>query len=40
MTLRKVYRGSIPEGRGVVETKNTQAKAEVQVLVQEILTWL
>lgn len=33
---RKVYRDSIPEGKGVVEMKNNTAKAEIQLLVQEI----
>lgn len=40
MTLRKVYRDSIPEGRGVVEASNRKAAAEIQLLVKEILTWL
>lgn len=40
MTLRKVYRDSIPEGKGAVEANNTKAAAEMQLLVKEILTWL
>lgn len=40
MTLRKVYRDSIPEGKGVVEANNGKAAAEMQLLVKEILTWL
>ena len=33
---RKVYRDVLPMGRGVVEGKNSQAKAEIQLLAQEI----
>lgn len=40
MTLRKVYRDSIPEGKGVVESSNSKAAAEMQLLVKEILKWL
>lgn len=36
---RKVYQNSLAEGLGVVELKDSKAKAEVQLLVQEILTW-
>lgn len=35
---RKVYRDSISEGLGVVETDNSKAKAEIQLLVTEILS--
>ncbi|MFJ2662688.1 AAA family ATPase [Arthrobacter koreensis] len=40
LKIRKVYRDSIPAGRGVVESSNSPAKAEVQVLVKEIQSWL
>lgn len=40
LKIRKAYRDSIPAGRGVIETANTSAKAEVQVLVKEIQAWL
>ncbi len=33
---RKIYRDAIPEGKGVVEMKNSTAKAEIQLLAQEI----
>lgn len=33
---RKVYRDSVTEGKGVVEMKNGTAKAEIQLLVEEI----
>ncbi|MCX7177108.1 MAG: AAA family ATPase [Proteobacteria bacterium] len=33
---RKVYRDAILEGKGVVEMNNSQAKAEIQLLGQEI----
>lgn len=33
---RKVYRDAMLEGRGVVELRNAQAKAEIQLLGQEI----
>lgn len=36
---RKVYRDSMGEGKGVIEMKNAKAKAEVQVLVEELLSW-
>lgn len=35
---RKVYRDAVSEGLGVVETDNTKAKAEIQLLVTEILS--
>lgn len=34
---RKAYRDVIPLGRGVVEGKNSTAKAEIQLLAQELL---
>jgi chromosome partitioning protein len=34
---RKIYRDILPYGLGVVESRNSKAKAEVQLLVQEIL---
>ncbi len=34
---RKAYRDVTPLGRGVVEYKNSQAKAEIQLLAQEIM---
>lgn len=37
---RKVYRDCVSEGKGVVEMNNLKAKAEIQVLVKEILEWL
>ena len=33
---RKVYRDALLEGKGVVEMKNGVAKAEIQLLAQEI----
>ena len=36
---RKVYRDCMSEGRGVVEMENPKAKAEIQCLVKELLTW-
>ncbi|MDA8094888.1 MAG: AAA family ATPase [Betaproteobacteria bacterium] len=33
---RKVYRDAMIEGRGVIETGNSKAKAEIQLLAQEI----
>mgnify|MGYP000143703045 CR=1 FL=1 len=36
---RKVYRDAMSEGLGVVEMKNAKAKAEVQLLVNEVLKW-
>ncbi len=36
---RKIYRDAISEGLGVVEMKNEKAKAEIQLLVDEILKW-
>lgn len=36
---RKVYRDCMGEGKGVIEMKNAKAKAEVQVLVEELLSW-
>jgi chromosome partitioning protein len=33
---RKVYRDALLEGKGVVEMNNSQAKAEIQLLGQEI----
>jgi len=36
---RKVYRDILPYGLGAVESKNSKAKAEVQLLMQEILSW-
>jgi chromosome partitioning protein len=35
---RKVYRDAMSEGLGVVEMDNPKARAEVQLLVQEIMT--
>lgn len=35
---RKAYRDVVPLGRGVVEGVNSTAKAEIQLLVQEILS--
>lgn len=35
---RKAYRDSISEGASVVEWNNNKAKAEIQLLVQEIMT--
>jgi|TARA_B100002003_G_scaffold175978_1_gene163874 chromosome partitioning protein len=35
---RKVYRDAVSEGLGVVETDNSKAKAEIQLLVTEILS--
>jgi len=35
---RKVYRDAMSEGLGVVEMENPKARAEVQLLVQEIIT--
>lgn len=40
LKIRKAYRDSIPAGKGVIETSNSSAKAEVQVLVKEIQEWL
>ncbi|WP_427019504.1 AAA family ATPase (plasmid) [Pseudarthrobacter sp. P1] len=40
LKIRKVYRDSIPAGKGVIEMPNSSAKAEVQVLVKEIQSWL
>ncbi|KZY62507.1 cobyrinic acid ac-diamide synthase [Oleiphilus sp. HI0061] len=34
---RKAYRDSISEGAGVVEWKDSKAKAEIQLLVQELI---
>ncbi|MBN5232435.1 AAA family ATPase [Serratia marcescens] len=36
---RKVYRDCMSEGRGVVEMDNSKAKAEIQCLVKELMTW-
>lgn len=36
---RKVFRSSLAEGRGVVEMKDPKAKAEIQLLTEEVLTW-
>ncbi len=36
---RKVYRDAISEGLGVVEMRNEKARAEIQLLVDEILKW-
>ena len=36
---RKVFKNCLDEGQGVVEMKDSKAKAEVQLLTQEILTW-
>ncbi|QGY32910.1 division plane positioning ATPase MipZ [Pantoea cypripedii] len=33
---RKVYRDALSEGKGVVEMNNSQAKAEIQLLVKEL----
>ena len=37
MRLRKAYSAVVPLGRGVVEWTDSKAKAEIQVLVQEVL---
>ena len=34
---RKIYRASMSDGLGVVETKNAKAKAEIQLLINEVL---
>ena len=34
---RKAYRDSMSDGLGVVETKNAKAKAEIQLLINEVL---
>ncbi|MCZ4061271.1 AAA family ATPase [Pantoea sp. LMR881] len=34
---RKIYRDALSEGKGVVEMNNSQAKAEIQLLVKELL---
>lgn len=36
---RKVYRDALVEGRGVVEMNNSKAKAEIQLLVQEVFSY-
>jgi chromosome partitioning protein len=36
---RLVYRSSLGEGRGVVEMKDPKAKAEIQLLTEEALSW-
>ncbi|QCR37989.1 AAA family ATPase [Nissabacter sp. SGAir0207] len=36
---RKIYRDCMSEGKGVVEMDNGKAKAEIQCLVQELITW-
>lgn len=36
---RKVYQNSLSQGLGVVEMKDAKAKAEVQLLTQEIMKW-
>ncbi len=36
---RKIYRDAISEGLGVVEMTNDKAKAEIQLLVNEVLQW-
>jgi chromosome partitioning protein len=36
---RKIYRDAISEGLGVVEMNNDKAKAEIQLLVNEVLQW-
>ena len=33
---RKVYRDALLEGKGVIEMTNSAAKAEIQLLAQEI----
>jgi chromosome partitioning protein len=36
---RLVYQTSLSEGLGVVEMRDSKAKAEIQLLAQEVLTW-
>ncbi|PLR36506.1 cobyrinic acid ac-diamide synthase [Chimaeribacter coloradensis] len=36
---RKIYRDCMSEGKGVVEMDNGKAKAEIQCLVQELISW-
>ncbi|HHA1396854.1 division plane positioning ATPase MipZ [Enterobacter soli] len=36
---RKVYRDCMAEGKGVVEMANSKARAEIQLLVKELLEW-
>lgn len=36
---RKVFRKAMGEGRGVVEMRDRKAKAEIQLLLKEILSW-
>lgn len=36
---RKAYQNCLAEGLGVVEMKDSKAKAEIQLLTQEITTW-
>lgn len=36
---RKVYRDAMSEGLGVTEMSNPKAKAEIQLLVDEVLKW-
>jgi chromosome partitioning protein len=36
---RKVYRKAMDEGRGVVEMRDPKAKAEIQLLLDEVLSW-
>ncbi|MBT1003981.1 AAA family ATPase [Paenarthrobacter sp. DKR-5] len=36
---RKAYQNSLSEGLGVVEMKDGKARAEIQLLTEEVLTW-
>jgi chromosome partitioning protein len=36
---RKVFRKAMGDGKGAVETRDRKAKAEIQLLLQEALTW-
>lgn len=36
---RKVYRKALEGGRGVVEMRDPKAKAEIQLLLDEVLSW-
>lgn len=36
---RKAFADCLAEGKGVVEMRDTKAKAEMQLLTQEVFTW-
>lgn len=36
---RKSYKDCLEDGRGVVEMKDSKAKAEIQLLTQEVMAW-